>query len=130
MKKLLSKIVSAGFGLWLSSIFVPQVRIVLYPDSNFFGFSITQQWQIFLILGIILGLLNYFIKPILKIITLPLTIITFGLFSFVVNIALLFVVDMMFRELSVPLFWPIIETTIVIGIVNFIISNFVLKSSG
>jgi len=40
------------------------------------------------ILGIILGLLNYFVKPILEVISLPLEIITLGLFTFVINIFL------------------------------------------
>ncbi len=87
MKKLLFNIVSAGLGLWLATMFVQEVKIAVLPDSNFFGINLTSQWQLFLLFGIILGLLNFFVKPILNVITLPLRIITLGLFSFVINMA-------------------------------------------
>ena len=84
MKKLLSQIVSAGLGLWLAVFFVPEVKINLLPNTNFFGFALTSEWQLFLALGIVLGLLNYFVKPILDTLALPLKIITLGLFSIVI----------------------------------------------
>ncbi|MFH0834003.1 MAG: phage holin family protein [Patescibacteria group bacterium] len=42
-------------------------------------------WLVFLIAGIALGLLNLFVKPLLKIIALPINILTAGLFMFVIN---------------------------------------------
>ena len=44
-----------------------------------------QSFVTALILAIVLGLLNLFVKPILIILTLPITIFTFGLFLFVIN---------------------------------------------
>lgn len=41
-----------------------------------------------LIFGLVLGLINAFIKPVVKLLTLPLTCLTFGLFALVVNMAL------------------------------------------
>ena len=41
------------------------------------------------IASVVIGLVNTFLKPILKIITLPLTILTLGLFSFILNVLLL-----------------------------------------
>ena len=89
MKRLLSQIVAAIFGLWLSSLFVPGIVIRAYPSSNFFGFALNAQWEIILVLGIVLGLLNYFLKPLLKALALPLEIITLGLFTIVINMALI-----------------------------------------
>lgn len=43
-----------------------------------------------LIFGGIMGVINAFIKPVVKLISLPLTCLTFGLFSFVINAALFF----------------------------------------
>jgi putative membrane protein len=40
--------------------------------------------------AIVLGVLNVFLKPLLVILTLPVTILTLGLFSFVINIALVY----------------------------------------
>jgi len=96
MRKLLSQVAGAGIGLWLVTLFVPGVVVKVFPDSNFFGFQLTALWQIFLLLGIILGLLNYFVKPVLKIISLPLEILTLGLFSIAMNMALLWFLDFFF----------------------------------
>lgn len=120
MKGLLSQIVSAGLGLWLATTFVPGVIVKALLDSSFFGISLTARWQLFLIFGIILGLLNYFVKPIINAIALPLRIITLGLFSFVINMALIWIVDFIFQELSVPLLYPLLWTTFIIWLLNII----------
>lgn len=125
MKKLLSNIVAATAGLWIATLYVPLVVVRTYPRSNFFGFPLTQQWQIILVLGIVLGLLNYFLRPLLKTLSLPLEIITLGLFTIVINMALIWVLDMMFDELSVPLLTPLLYTTIIVWGLNIILGFFV-----
>ena len=127
MKRLLSQIISATLGLWLSTNIVSGVIIRTYPSSNFFGFPLTQQWQIFLVLGIVLGLLNYFLKPILKALSLPLEILTLGLFTIAINMGLIWILDKMFDELDVPLFLPLLYITLIIWISNIIINFFIAK---
>jgi putative membrane protein len=51
-----------------------------------------NKWIAYLIAGTLLGLVNITVKPILKIVALPFTIITLGLFSFVINAAALWIV--------------------------------------
>lgn len=127
MKKLLSQIIAAGVGLWLAALFVPGVIARVYPESNFFGLALTAQWQIFLVLGIILGLLNYFVKPLLKTIALPLEIITMGLFTIAINIGLLWFLDLMFDELYISGLLPLLYTTLIIWGLNTIIIFFLIK---
>ncbi len=127
MRKLLSQIISAGLGLWLATLVVPEIKIQFYPDSNFFGIPLTAQWQLFILFGIILGLLNFFVKPILDTITLPLRIITLGLFSFVTNMALIWVIDYIFKEFSAPWLYPLLWTTLIIWTLNIIISKFLIQ---
>jgi putative membrane protein len=128
MKKLVSQILAATLGLWLATIFVDGVVVETFADSKFLGFSITTEWQIFLALGIILGLLNYFIGPILKSIALPLQIITFGFFSFVINAGFIWILDYIFDELQVPWMWPLIWTTLIIWALNLLISKILIKN--
>ena len=128
MKRLLSQIVSAALGLWLAAMFVPGVVIRAYPESNFFGFPLTAGWEIILVLGIVLGLLNYFLKPILQTLTLPLQVITLGLFTIVINMALLWMLDKMFDELYIPLFLPLLYITLIIWILNFIIQKILIRN--
>jgi len=123
MKKLLAQIAAASLGLWLATMFVSGVVVTYYADTSFFGISLTAQWQMFLALGIILGLLNYFIAPILKAIALPLEIVTLGLFSFVINGGLIWFLDLIFAELTVPWMWPLIYTTLIIWGLNLIIQK-------
>ncbi|MCX6723019.1 MAG: phage holin family protein [Candidatus Staskawiczbacteria bacterium] len=128
MKRLLSQIVAAIIGLWLATLFVPGIIIRTYPTSNFFGFSLTAQWEIILVLGIVLGLLNYFLRPLLKALFLPLEIITLGLFTIVINMGLIWLLDKMFDELYVPFLLPLLYTTLIIWGLN-LIGIFITKNS-
>lgn len=127
MRKLLSNVVSAGLGLWLATSFIPEITITAYPNSSFFGFALTRDWEIFLVLGIILGLLNYFLRPILKALSLPLEIITLGLFTIVIDMALIWLLDLMFDELKIALFFPLLYATLLIWGLNIIIGFFLIK---
>ena len=122
LKKLLSHILSATAGLWVASSFVPEVEVRLLSDSNFFGIGLNGEWQVYLFLGVVLGLLNFFLKPILNLITLPLRILTLGLFSFVINATFIWAVDIMFLEFTAPLFYPILITTLIISIFSVLLS--------
>ena len=124
MKKLLFQMVSAGLGIFLATIFIQGVRVTIFSDSNFFGFPITATWQLFILFGIILGLLNFFVKPILDVITLPLRILTLGLFTFVINMALVFALDIIFGELTITLYLPLVYTTLIIWGLNLLLSIF------
>jgi len=124
MKKLLSQIAAATAGLWLADYLISEVAVVTRPNSSFFGFSLTAEWQIFLILGIVLGLINFFLKPIINAITLPLRIITLGIFSIFINMGMIWLLDKMFEELLVPWFYPLLWTTLIIWALNAIIGFF------
>ncbi len=122
MKRLLSQIIAGILGLYIASFLVPGFQLVVLSDSSFFGISLTAVWELFVILGIILGLLNYFVKPILEVISLPLEIITLGLFTFVINIFLVWVVDAIFKELTIPLWLPLLYVTLIIFVLSMVFS--------
>ena len=109
MRHLFFSIVSGILGLFLAQLFVPGVSLAVIPGRIIFGIPIIALWQILILTGGVLGLLNFFLKPILKLITLPLRIITLGLFSFVINMFLVWLVDAFFPELKIEgisaLFW-------------------------
>ena len=128
MKKVLSQIISAILGIWLAVLFVPGVVVSLSSNSNFFDVPLTLRWQIILLLGIVLGLLNFFVKPIINVATLPLRIISLGFFSIVINMAMLWILDFIFKEITIPWFWPLLWTTIIIWFSNIIIIKFIIKN--
>ena len=127
MSRLLSQIIAATLGLWCSTLFVSGVIIRDYPTSNFFGFPLTAQWEVILVLGGVLGLLNYFLRPILKTLALPLEIISLGLFTIVIDMGLIWLLDKIFDELYVPLFLPLLYVTLIIWGLNIIIGFFLVK---
>ena len=127
MRKLLSQIIAAIAGLWLATLIVPEVVVVTYPTSSFFGFPLTQQWEIFLVLGIVLGLLNHFLKPLLKLLALPFEILTLGLFTIVIDMALIWLLDTIFDELTVPFLLPLLYTVLVILGLNIIVKSFLVN---
>lgn len=89
------------------------IAIKIVPGVEFYG-SLTNIF----IAGAILGIVNSFIKPIVKIITFPIRLLTFGLFSLIINIALVWLAVDILSPVDiiglVPLFW----TTIIIWIIN------------
>lgn len=127
MKSLFSQIIAGVAGLWISSLIVSGVIITTYLDSAFFGLKLTERWQVFLILGIILGLLNFFVKPILNAITLPLRIISLGIFSIIISMAMIWILDLMFEELSVPWLFPLLWTTLIVWAIGLVIEKILSK---
>jgi len=71
MKGFLVRLVITAFGLWAAATIVPGVEIV--------------GWQALLVAALLLGIVNAVIRPIILILTLPLTVLTLGLFILVVN---------------------------------------------
>ena len=114
MRLLFIKIASGILGLWLAVQFVPEV-----------AFSGT--WKILLFAGVSLGLINFFIKPVLKLITLPLRILTLGLFGLIINMAMVWLVDIYFEELTIPGIAPLFWTSLIIWGLSTILPLFFPK---
>lgn len=76
-----------------------------------------------LIVAIVLGLINTFIKPILIILTLPINLMTLGLFTFVVNALLILLVSNIVPGFSVSSFWTALLFSIVLSIVSGILNK-------
>ena len=121
MKRLLSQVIAAILGLWLAASFVPGVIIRAYPASNFFDFPLTAQWEIILLLGIVLGLLNYFLRPLLKAFSLPLEVISLEILTIVINMIFIWILDQMFDEFYVSSYLSIFYAALIIWGLNFII---------
>ncbi|MBI2600042.1 phage holin family protein [Candidatus Daviesbacteria bacterium] len=82
-----------------------------------------------LLAAIALGVVNTFIKPIISLITLPLSIVTLGLFVFVVNAIMLFIVAAVVKGLTIDGWLPAILGAIVLSVVSTVL-NSVLKDLG
>lgn len=72
--------------------------------------------------AILLGVVNTFIKPIISFIALPLTFITLGLFTFIINAAMLFLVAAFVKGLMIDGWVPAILGAIVLSVVSTVLS--------
>lgn len=114
VRGLLLQIIAGILGLFLAIQFVS-------------GVEFEGEIQILFLAGIILGLLNFFLKPILKFITLPLWFLTFGLFSLVINIGMILLVDIIFPELKIEGLLPLFLTTLLVLGTSILVSIFFPK---
>lgn len=73
-----------------------------------------------LIVAVVLGLLNIFIKPILVILTLPFTIVTLGLFLLVINAIIILLCDNIVGGFGVDSFWTALFFSLVLSILQSI----------
>jgi len=122
MTKLFLQIIAGILGIFLATKFVPGVSLQILPgQSSLFGIEFTAVWQILVLVGSVLGLINFFLKPVLKIITLPLRMLTFGLFSLVINMLMVWVVDILFLELVIPGIIPLFWTTVIIWLISLLL---------
>jgi putative membrane protein len=75
-----------------------------------------------LIAAFVLGIVNAILRPILIILTLPIQVVTLGLFTFIINGLLFYWVGHWGIGLIVDGFWPAFWGAIVLGIVSFLLS--------
>jgi putative membrane protein len=99
---------------WLANIVS-----LLVADWIFSGVTI-DRWGPLILGAAILGIANTIVKPILTLLTLPLVLVTLGLFYFVINVLMLALAEWIAPDFSIDGFWTYIGATIVISIVSWI----------
>jgi putative membrane protein len=100
---------------WLANILSLAVA-----DAIFDGVTIGHWWP--LLLGAaVLGIANTIVKPILTLITLPLVILTLGLWLLAINVAMLALAEWIAPRFSIDGFWTYVGATIVVWLVNWIL---------
>ena len=122
IQKLFWYTVGGALSIYLATLFVAGVTLEIIPGQNtFFGIEFTKQWQLLLIVGGILGIINIFVKPIISLLTLPLKILTLGLFPLIVNMFIIWVLDVIFLELIIVGLVPLFFTSIIALIINLLL---------
>jgi len=86
------------------------------------GISVAGWWTA-LWLVVLMALINTFIKPILIILTLPINILTLGLFTWIINALLVLFASSLVKGFEVDGFWPALGFSLVLALFNAILSN-------
>lgn len=78
-----------------------------------------------LIVAALLGIVNAFVKPILVVLTLPVTVLTLGLFIFVINALLVMLVAGLVDDFKVKSFWWALAFSILLAIVSAVFDTII-----
>ena len=120
MERLFWYIIAGILTIFLAVRFIPGVALEVIPGkSAYFGIEFDQQWKLMILVGGILGLINLFVKPILNALTIPLKILTLGLFSLILNMGLIWFLEIIFEEFEISGIIPLFFTTIIVWLVTF-----------
>ncbi len=103
---LIAKFLGTVFALLLAAYLIPGFFVASFYTAA--------------IVAIILGVLNITIKPILMLLTLPLNIVTLGLFSFVINAALILGIASFVEGFDVTGFYPALLGGLVIAVIGWV----------
>jgi len=96
---------------WLVTAVAILIAAYLIP-----GVTITLMGAI--VLAVVLGIINVFFKPVITLLTLPINILTLGIFSLVVNALLIMLAAMIVPGFSVDGFWSALFFSIVVSLVT------------
>lgn len=115
MVKLLLRVVINAVAIWVATYIVP-------------GLTVTGNVWSWLVVAIIFGLVNALIRPIVKLLTLPISVVTLGLFSLVINALMLMLTGWLTKSLVIEGalfgFIPALLGSIIISIVSTVLNWF------
>ena len=94
-----------AFSMWIATLVVPGITVD--------GGVATYLW-----VALLFGLINSFFGSIIKVLTFPVSIVTFGLFLFVVNAAMLSLTARWSEKLEVTGFWSALFASLIISVIT------------
>ena len=102
--------------------------LALYLCANFLDkFFFPDNWFLLLLAGLVLAVFNAILKPALKFLSAPLIFLTFGLFTILINIFILWLLTKFFLELRIEGLGAYFWGTIIISLTNWLISYLLKK---
>ena len=107
--------------VWLINAFALVAVAYLMPGITVATFTTA------LVAALVLGLINAVVRPVLVLLTLPVTLITLGLFIFVLNGLLFWFVGSFIRGFTVSGFWAGVFGAIVYSLISWALSSLILS---
>ena len=107
---LLIRWAALAFSMWIATLVVPGITVA--------GGVTTYLW-----VALLFGLINSVFGSIIKVLTFPVSIVTFGLFLLVVNAAMLSLTARWSEKLDVTGFWSALFASLIISVITTIIKS-------
>lgn len=108
-----------GLGLWIAAAFL----------DNSITISNNSEITAIIISGLVLAIINTFIKPVLIIFSLPAIFLSLGLFMIFINGLTVFIASKLYGPLHIDNFWAAMFAGMVIGLVNYLVTTILEDST-
>jgi putative membrane protein len=82
------------------------------------GLSYGNDWWALLVAALVFTLVNFFLKPILAILSIPFIVVTLGIFYFLINVFMLYLTHWIVPQFTIETFWWAALAAIIVSIVN------------
>jgi putative membrane protein len=91
------------------------------------GFDYHGNYGALVAMALVLGIFNAFLRPVLLLVTLPLNILTFGIFTLVINALFFWAAGKLVEGITVTGFWPAFFGALIVSIVSFVLNSLLGK---
>jgi putative membrane protein len=89
------------------------------------GLSYGSDWWALLIAGLVFTLVNFFLKPVLAILSIPFIIVTLGIFYFLINVLMLYLTHWIVPQFTIASFWWAVLGSVIVSVVNWVLRELV-----
>jgi len=83
------------------------------------GLSYGSDWWVLLIAGLVFTLVNFFLKPVLAVLSIPFIIVTLGIFYFLINVLMLYLTHWIVPQFTIATFWWAVLAAIIVSAINW-----------
>jgi len=129
MRKIVVRVLVNAVALWIAGWILPGISVTATGNGGLETSNATLNTALaYLFIGLVFGVVNALVKPIVKVLSLPVTILTLGLFTIVINAAMLWLTAWLSSYTPVhftidSFFWTAILAAVVISIVSMLMSG-------
>jgi putative membrane protein len=105
-------------GRWLLIRWVSNAVALFVAAWLLDGVDYGDQWWTLLIAAAVFTMVNFAVKPILTVLSIPFIVVTLGLFYFLLNVLMLYVTDWLVPDFEIDTFWWGALAAIIVSVVN------------
>ena len=132
MRSFIMRVIINGLALWIASWLLPGLDITTTATTEAVAKTGVNQGTdaagivlAYLFVGLIFGLVNAFVRPVVSFLSLPITILTLGLFTVVINAAMLYLTSWISSYTPVhftidSFFWTAVLAAIIITVISLV----------
>ncbi|WP_104090984.1 phage holin family protein [Arthrobacter sp. GMC3] len=131
MRKFVLQVLINALALWVATALVPGIQILATGDSGLETSNASLNTVLaYLFIAVVFGVINSLVKPVVKLLSLPVTILTLGLFTIVINAAMLWLTSWLSSYTPVhftidSFFWTAIFAALIISFVSMVAGSLV-----